>query len=164
MSRPSNFLLRQVADQRPTTMPVTFALMTLLLREHNRCCDSWAVDWGADNDEVRKSETPMYFSFTVTMLVLKPTCNLCCCYTCRGCAYIDFYGIAAHDSLPRGLGGDAPVSTASKLLVRLREDTWGSHAPPNKKASSAINMGHDEKRFEGSPPPPPPVALLPRFP
>eukprot|EP00904_Undaria_pinnatifida_P011388 jgi/Undpi1/737/HiC_scaffold_10.g04201.m1 len=40
-----------VADQRPTTIPVTFALMTLLLREHNRCCDIYAPLWDADTDE-----------------------------------------------------------------------------------------------------------------
>lgn len=44
---------RQVADQRPARMPVTFALMTLLLREHNRCCDEMAPEWDPANDEVR---------------------------------------------------------------------------------------------------------------
>lgn len=42
----------QVADQRPTKLPVTFALMTLLLREHNRCCDEMAPEWDPENDEV----------------------------------------------------------------------------------------------------------------
>lgn len=43
----------QVADQRPARLPVTFALMTLLLREHNRCCDEMAPEWNPANDEVR---------------------------------------------------------------------------------------------------------------
>ncbi len=42
----------QVADQRPTKLPVTFALMTLLLREHNRCCDEMAPEWDPEDDEV----------------------------------------------------------------------------------------------------------------
>lgn len=49
---PCDVFLRQVADQRPTKMPVTFALMTLLIREHNRCCDVLAPEWDADTDEV----------------------------------------------------------------------------------------------------------------
>ncbi|CAM9782649.1 unnamed protein product, partial [Ectocarpus sp. 12 AP-2014] len=40
-----------VADQRPARLPVTFALMTLLLREHNRCCDEMAPEWDPANDE-----------------------------------------------------------------------------------------------------------------
>eukprot|EP00903_Cladosiphon_okamuranus_P012613 g11801.t1 len=40
-----------VADQRPAKLPVTFALMTLLLREHNRCCDEMALEWSPANDE-----------------------------------------------------------------------------------------------------------------
>lgn len=45
----------QIADQRPARFPVTFALMTVLMREHNRCCDDLAVEWGASDDEVRPS-------------------------------------------------------------------------------------------------------------
>ena len=37
-------------------MPVTFALTTLLLREHNRCCDELAPDWGASTDQVKDIE------------------------------------------------------------------------------------------------------------
>ncbi|CAM9633673.1 unnamed protein product, partial [Hapterophycus canaliculatus] len=40
-----------VADQRPARFPVTFALMTLLLREHNRCCDEMAPDWDPEADD-----------------------------------------------------------------------------------------------------------------
>ncbi|CAB1109758.1 unnamed protein product [Ectocarpus sp. CCAP 1310/34] len=40
-----------VADQRPARLPVTFALMTLLLRGHNRCCDEMAPEWDPANDE-----------------------------------------------------------------------------------------------------------------
>ena len=56
LSPSSHLFARQVADQRPTTMPVTFALMTLLLREHNRCCDERASGWDADTDEVWQCE------------------------------------------------------------------------------------------------------------
>lgn len=36
-------------------MPVTFALTTLLLREHNRCCDEMAPEWNPSTDEVGKN-------------------------------------------------------------------------------------------------------------
>lgn len=57
-------MVRQLNDQRPATMPVTFALTTLLLREHNRCCDEFAYDWGAMNDQV-KATVPVILEFNV---------------------------------------------------------------------------------------------------
>lgn len=44
--------LLQVADDRPTRFPVTFALQVVMLREHNRCCGSLASEWGPSDDEV----------------------------------------------------------------------------------------------------------------
>lgn len=90
------------------------------------------------------------FFFTLIMLVLQLTLNWCCCHTCRVALIYLFRAIAAHDAVARGLGGEAPVSTASKVLVRLREDTWGWRAPPNKKVPSAVNVRHTEKHFKGS--------------
>lgn len=66
-----NFLVQQVADQRPTRMPVTFALATLLLREHNRCCNEMAPAWNADTDEVWQHEE-LCLLFTLKMSMLQP--------------------------------------------------------------------------------------------
>ena len=78
LSRPPHLFARQVADQRPTIMPVTFALMTLLLREHNRCCDERSTVWDADTDEVWQSEDFLcLIRPNHVMLVLQWTYNWC---------------------------------------------------------------------------------------
>lgn len=43
----------QIADQRTAAFPVTFALHTMLLLEHNRCCTEVAPELGYSTDEVR---------------------------------------------------------------------------------------------------------------
>lgn len=49
--------VRQVTDDRLTKFPVTFALETIMMREHNRCCEEDAEGWGAVSEEVSKSSS-----------------------------------------------------------------------------------------------------------
>lgn len=51
----------QIADQRTAKLPVTFALHTILLLEHNRCCDEIAPGMGYVGDEVSGMENKCFY-------------------------------------------------------------------------------------------------------
>ncbi|CAN0260725.1 unnamed protein product, partial [Discosporangium mesarthrocarpum] len=53
----------RLADQRSAEYPLTFALHTLLLRDHNRCCEEQAPTWEDldGSDEVRKACVVLVF-------------------------------------------------------------------------------------------------------
>lgn len=53
---------------------MTFALMTLLLREHNRCCDEMAPEWKPANDEVCLENAVRTGDMVQNVVVYIPNC------------------------------------------------------------------------------------------